>query len=380
VKLTLVFNLYQPPYQDEFSFNKAVSEFYIPLLKLLKNHKKINIVLNTPLSLLELMDREGYRSWITSVKELVEQGRIELVGSSAYGVPLSSLQDIGAQQQVILNEYALGYYFGRNQSFDGGDAVMVKDLTGFLMQMCDCTERNLMLLEELSYSYVIIDELESKQVLSSVKGVGINIVNQNISLKRLIDTIKEEKEVNDMYLCVINDGNSINDMEMLFTLLSNTRGETVFSNYITEINVKKSDIQSITLKDIKLESKPFINDTVSENSALDNIISEVCEYVRSIIVLQPVSLNTNIKGYDIGNIPIWIDYDHEKLKEDEDARKSIVYLTNLSKIISLNGKDYPDTHEKLIAYRNLLIAANNSLNDPKIDAFIASLSKEIDKL
>ena len=131
MNIGFLFHLYQPIIQEEVTFRKVAGESYLPLVKFLKDKKYLKVTLNTPLSLLEQMDKYGYNEWLSDVKTLVESGRVELVGSGAYHPLLTKIPVDIAERQVILNEFGLGYYFGRRTGFEGESAVLVKNLNGF---------------------------------------------------------------------------------------------------------------------------------------------------------------------------------------------------------------------------------------------------------
>ena len=129
-RLAFLLHIYQPPTQHEDVLKNIATSCYIPLLRTIKN-KRIPITLNIPLSLLEQMDRYGYKEWLADLKTLVEAEKVELVGSGAYHPLFSKIPTDFAEKQIILNEYALGYYFGKRGGFDGDPSIMIPNLEGF---------------------------------------------------------------------------------------------------------------------------------------------------------------------------------------------------------------------------------------------------------
>lgn len=77
------------------------------------------------------MDKYGYYEWIDDVKNLYDNERVELVGSGAYHPLLTQLPIELMEDQIILNEKGLGYYFGSRKDFEGSPAIMLKDVKGF---------------------------------------------------------------------------------------------------------------------------------------------------------------------------------------------------------------------------------------------------------
>lgn len=168
MKLAFLLHLYQPPTQTETAFRAIAHECYTPLIKLLKSHTDFNVTLNVPLSLLEQLSAYGYTEIITSIKELVESHQVELTGSAAYHPLLTkTLFDFPARQ-IVLNEYALGYYFGQRQGFEGELSVMAKDIRGFFPPEMAINTEVLQTLDELEYDWTAVD--------SSALGIDTNAV------------------------------------------------------------------------------------------------------------------------------------------------------------------------------------------------------------
>ncbi len=157
MKLAILLHLYQPVTQSEKTFKDIAESSYLPLIKLLKNRKNFKLTLNIPLSLLEQMDKYGYHQWLKDVKELTDGEYIELVGSGAYHPLLTKLPREIVQNQIILNEYGLGYYLGRRTGFEGEQAIMIRDLSGFFAPELAVDETLHQILEQLDYSWMLVD-------------------------------------------------------------------------------------------------------------------------------------------------------------------------------------------------------------------------------
>lgn len=214
-RLALLLHLYQPPTQDAAMLKRVAEECYLPLLTFLRNKRNFKITLNIPLSLLELMDGAGYNQWILAVKELVDAGRVELTGSAAYHPILTLIPPDLVERQVILNEFGLGYYFGRLEGFEGESAVLISNLAGFFPPELAVNEGVIKSLEDLSYSWVIVDETslplipgrEEKYGVYTMKNSDIKVVCRNRSISNVL---------------AFNQGSGIRDFTDLFQL---TRGD-----------------------------------------------------------------------------------------------------------------------------------------------------------
>ena len=157
MKLGFLFHIYQPPLQSDAVVKSIAETSYLPLIKLLKKRREFKLTLNIPLSLLEHLDRLGYLQFINDLKELIKIGQVELVGSGAYHALLTKQPQSLQEEQIILQEYCLGYYFGSRIGFDGEDSVMIKDIRGFFPPEIAINSKLLNVLDDLSYNWVAVD-------------------------------------------------------------------------------------------------------------------------------------------------------------------------------------------------------------------------------
>lgn len=194
VKIALVLHLYQPPTQDEAVTRKIFSQCYLPLIKLIKAKKNVSLTLNIPLSLLEQADKYGYGSWISDVKDLYASERIELTGTAAYHPLLTKLSEESAEKQIVLNEYALGYYFGSRTGFEGEAAVMTKNIGGFFAPECAVNAEVISLVNGLGYNWILVDQTAIpnlsydgyEPVYDTLGDLDIKIVARNKSLSDML--------------------------------------------------------------------------------------------------------------------------------------------------------------------------------------------------
>ncbi len=178
-------------------------ESYLPLIKLLKNRKNHKFTLNLPLSLLELMDKYGYKDWIGDVRALFESERVELTGSAAYHPLLTKLPQFMVEQEIALNEYGLGYYFGSKQGFEGQPSIMIKNVQGFfppeLAVNADLTNK----LSDFNYNWFLAEEsclprgVEKNQCVYGFDGMDIKMVCRDKGLSNLI-SFKRDTSVDDI--------------------------------------------------------------------------------------------------------------------------------------------------------------------------------------
>ena len=135
-----------------------ISSSYLPLIKFLKSTRDVRITANMPLSFLENLHKNGHLDLINDIKTLVAAERISLVGSAAYHPILPKISPANMERQIVLNEYALGYYFGKNRDFDGDDCLMIKNLNGFFPPELALDGGVFHTLGSLGYKWVLADE------------------------------------------------------------------------------------------------------------------------------------------------------------------------------------------------------------------------------
>lgn len=187
--VSFLFHLYQPSYQEQETLKRVAEECYLPLFKFLKSSRNFNVSLNMPLSLLSLLEENGYASILDDVKALIVRGQIELVGSAAYHALLPKINKDYRERQIVLNEYALGYYFGRRTGFEGEKSVLIPDIYGFFPPELAISAEALDTIANLGYSWVLLDEISlSNSTKNSLPGVysseykNLNIVVRNRTL------------------------------------------------------------------------------------------------------------------------------------------------------------------------------------------------------
>lgn len=140
------------------------------------------------------MDKYGYGDWISDVKDLYAAERVELTGTAAYHPLLTKLSKESAERQVVLNEYALGYYFGSRTGFEGEAAVMTKNIEGFFAPECAVNSEVVSLVNEMGYGWMLVDQTAIRglpydgyePVYYTVENMDVKIVSRN---KKLSDVL-----------------------------------------------------------------------------------------------------------------------------------------------------------------------------------------------
>lgn len=347
----LLIDLYQSPTQEESIFKCAVSNFFIPLIKLVKSLKNVNISLNIPLSTLELLDNYGYQSVILDVRDLYENDRIEIVGSAAYNPLLTRTHPKIVENEIILNEYALGSYFGAKQGFEGEPSIMIKNIEGFLPTGLLVNTDVLNILDDLSYTWVLVDGnvLPSSYNNNFVYkySAGLKLVIPNIEIGNLVnqfniksfDEIWEsmkniEKTIGDKIIILINNdiyhSNEITGpdfykkkMSMIDQLIENFCRENISIISIRDVVKNFNPKLTSELKDL---STFIVNENIYENAyssegKLQNLLKRVERKVESSFLSIQYALTED----DFSTISMWKDAEVRRISDNNIHNKVSFY-------------------------------------------------------
>lgn len=184
--LSILLHFYQPSTQLPEVFRDVVKSCYTPLIKVIKNNKKLNLTANMPLALLEQLDKFAYRELLGDIRLLVEQGRLELTGTGAYHPLLTKLPEGMVQRQAILNEFAYAYYFGVDKDFEGEQCYMIKDVRGFFPPEMALDTNLVRSLSALGYEWVLADEFSLPEEARKKHKNGVRYAIGGCSAKVLI--------------------------------------------------------------------------------------------------------------------------------------------------------------------------------------------------
>lgn len=265
----LLIDLYQSPTQDESVFKHVVSDFFNPLFKIIKSFKSIKVSLNVPLSTLELLDKYNFQSVIKDIRDLYENDRIEIVGSAAYNPLLTETNSKIVENEIILNEYALGSYFGAKQGFEGEPSMMIKDIDGFLPTGLAVNESVLDTLGELRYEWVLADS----RYISNTHDQTNNFVYKYTADVKIVVA---NNEIGDL----INSFNT-KEFDEIWTAL-NTKRNNFGNKIVLVINNDLYHVQEDVGSDF-YKKKISVIDQLVENLCKENItITSVRETIKNI--------------------------------------------------------------------------------------------------
>lgn len=363
----LLIDLYQSSTQEESVLRHVVSDFLIPLIKLIKSFKSIKVSLNIPLSTLELLDKYGHQSVIKDVKDLYENDRAEIVGSSAYNPLLTETHPKIVENEIILNEYALGSYFGAKQGFEGEPSMMIKDIDGFLPTGLLVNEAVLDTLGELKYTWVLADS----RCISSTSGSTNNLVYKytndlkivvpNSEIGDLINSfnIKEFDEIwrsinilknnigdkivliinNDLYHIQEDIGSDFykKKISVIDQLIENLCKENILITSVREI-IKNSNAEEISkLREVKKASgnRESYGDFYNIESELAGIFNNIDKELENAILMD----KENVAYTDYHTISMWKD-DELKSLTDNNMHNKVCFSILLYKYVCLDKYVY----------------------------------------
>jgi alpha-amylase/alpha-mannosidase (GH57 family) len=141
-------HIYQPPTQKKYWVDRITEESYRKIIFELKNAPGAKLTFNINACLTEMLIKYGYSDIVEDIKDLAIKGQIELTASAKYHPLLTKIPKQEVIRQIQLNNETNKKYFGRAwnpKGFFPPEMAFDNDLA--------------VLLDELGYEWVIIDEL-----------------------------------------------------------------------------------------------------------------------------------------------------------------------------------------------------------------------------
>lgn len=198
MKLTWInfLHLYQPAAIEDEKVIEAAEKSYLRIIGALKRNKNIKFTLNISGCLLERLHKLGYSGLIEDIKNLIEEKRIELTGSSMHHFFLPLLPDEEIKRQISLNEKTLREYFGSDLG-----------LNGFFIPEAAYGKNVAKLIKNFGYKWLMLDEIASCGKLNAIdysnlyidKSSGLNLCFRNRNYSNnyvpqiVLDFLKKDK-------------------------------------------------------------------------------------------------------------------------------------------------------------------------------------------
>jgi predicted glycosyl hydrolase (DUF1957 family) len=136
-------HIYQPPFQDCDILKRINEECYLPLFNTIKEHDNSKFSLNICGSLIEMLETQNYET-LNTIKDLVNEGKLELLGTAKYHPLLPLIPEKEARRQIDLNEQITQKFFKHWQR------------KGFFPPEMAINSKLIKLLHDLNYDWVIM--------------------------------------------------------------------------------------------------------------------------------------------------------------------------------------------------------------------------------
>lgn len=140
-------HFYQPANSSLYRINEAVEKSYWRLITILKDNPELKFTANISACLLERLKDEGFIDLLTSFIDLINEGRLEIVGSAAYHGFLPFLPITEVEYQIRRQEELTQEILGVD--LKGG---------GFFFPEMAYTPKLAKLVKRLGYTWIIVDE------------------------------------------------------------------------------------------------------------------------------------------------------------------------------------------------------------------------------
>ncbi len=247
-------HLYQPANSSSYRIKEAVLKSYLRLTDLLESNKDLKFTANISACLLERLQEDGYDDLLKSWRQLIKEGRLELVGSAAYHAFLPFMPEVEIIYQIKEQEKIVQKILGVN--IQGG---------GFFLPEMAYTPKLARLVKDYGYRWLILDEavLPNNQLYELVfidknSNLWVVLRNRKFSNTYLPDVINRETNKNklpelvitatDAELYGLRHEDPTKELEKMLQF-SNLRTETI-SNFLSKQEIK----QEITLRSASWET------------------------------------------------------------------------------------------------------------------------------
>lgn len=358
VNLAFLLHIYQPYNQQEKVVKNIAVNSYIPLIKTIVSSKSLKLTLNIPLSLSYELDRFGYSGLVKDIKDLYEQERIELTSTAAYHCLLPKTTKTVMENQILLNEYGLGYYYGKHKGFEGEDAVMVKNVTGFFPPELASNQQLLETLDSMGYKWMLVDEAafydtNKYNPVYNVKDLDTKVICRNTKLSNLL-SFKRDTNIDDFVDEVLEL--RAKDLDAVVALDGEFFGhhysEGIFLLEQIVARLISLDINLVTISELVEHSEEVSIEKIVESSwgatkgqvSKGNIYplwkndeneynSFLWDIFSKILEKDSIFNNSKIMNLEMETFPIW---NLEKLEKIEDKdlknkiKTQIIYLQSLN--------------------------------------------------
>jgi len=249
-----ILHLYQPPTQTKEVVDVIVRESYENIISLLNGYPNLKITINISGSLLELLEKYGHSHIITGIKNHVDRGAVELLGSAMYHPILPLLNEKEILRQIKLNKQTLERFFG--QTFNP---------KGFYLPEMAYNALTAQAIEKAGFEWIILDEIHTTKTIDfnklyTIDGSKLKVIFRNSTYSRTFPPeylVKNLEKINLNYVVTCHDGEVYGhwhkqDFGFYEKAFTNPNISTITaSSYLAEL--KENDV--VVVRDASWESK-----------------------------------------------------------------------------------------------------------------------------
>jgi predicted glycosyl hydrolase (DUF1957 family) len=211
-------HIYQPPDQKTDVLKQITEESYRKLIAIMKADSLAKLTLNINACLSEQLMACGCKDVIDGIRELMEEGRIELTDSAKYHAFLPLLPEDEIRRQIILNRQTNRRIFGKKynpQGFHIPEMAYSKKVAKIVAEF----GYKWIVLNEVSYCGKLFSKVDTSKIYG-IKGVpNLKVIFRNRKISDLIQR-GQMWEPEEFYKVA---GKEVSDKEYLVTAMD---GET----------------------------------------------------------------------------------------------------------------------------------------------------------
>ncbi|MDA3803060.1 MAG: hypothetical protein PF488_04200 [Patescibacteria group bacterium] len=253
-------HFYQPANIEEYVIQEALDKSYFRIIRLLEENPKFKLTINISGCLLERLDEMGEKDFIIRMRKLVEEKRLELVGTAAYHALLPLMPEDEVKRQIKTNEEILKKFFGSDFK-----------PSGFFFPEMAYSVATARVVKEMGYNWAMLDEFSAfgvkefdrkKPYKDRLSGLKIIFRDRNQSRAYppdlIIEHLKEERFREEMIitgtdgeLYGLRHEDPTGEMEKIARLSDKVKTKNI-SSYLNKF--KEEEIKEVDLRPSSWES------------------------------------------------------------------------------------------------------------------------------
>ena len=181
-------HFYLPPTSSEEIVKKVAKESYSFLNNTYLNNKNAKVTININGILLEQLEKFKQENIIKDIKKLIEQKKVEIVGSTYFHPVLPLLPKNEIVRNIKMQEQALNHYFS------------IKKPAGFFIPEMLYDKKLSKIIESFGYKWLILDQIAFNGKLENNFVYGKKYQLKNSKLKLVFRSRKASKSFVPQYL------------------------------------------------------------------------------------------------------------------------------------------------------------------------------------